>query len=150
MPNTIPEVPVLKVSVGVLRDSRGQVLVARRPAGSSFAGCWEFPGGKLQEGESGRQALARELLEELEVMVLKASWLGCWPRHEYEDFAVILEAWQVFGWQGRPTPRQGQELRWQPRQALAKLSFPAANAGLIKMLSSMPTDTEPGVSALAP
>ncbi|MFA7541630.1 MAG: thiamine phosphate synthase [Lysobacterales bacterium] len=125
----------LLVVAGILRDSQGRVLLCQRPAGRSQAGLWEFPGGKREPGEDSRQALARELHEELGIQVLDAQPL-CSIRHDYPDISIRLEAWQVSRWRGEPTGHDGQAWRWLwPWQVhdhpLAEADRPLANALLL-------------------
>ncbi len=101
----------ITVAAGVLRDSAGRVLLAQRPAEKHVGGYWEFPGGKLQAGESARAALDRELGEELGIRVLEAKPLIGY-RHEYPDRDVILRVFDVVEFSGEPVGREGQPLRW--------------------------------------
>jgi 8-oxo-dGTP diphosphatase len=87
------------------------VLIAQRPAGKWQAGRWEFPGGKIEAGESEREALGRELAEELGVRVLDARQLGVFE-HDYADRSVAITLWFVTDFQGDPQGRDGQALRW--------------------------------------
>lgn len=103
--------PFVRIAVGVLRRADGAVLIAQRPPGKEAAGWWEFPGGKLEAGESVRQALLRELAEELGVRVRSARRLMR-LRHGYSLKAVELDTWLVSDWEGEPAPREGQALAW--------------------------------------
>ncbi len=103
--------PRIAVAAGVLDDGGGRVLVAQRQAGSHAAGSWEFPGGKLLAGESPRDGLARELEEELGIIVQHADPLISY-RHEYEQRIVDLHVWRVLRYRGYPKGREGQPLRW--------------------------------------
>ncbi len=103
--------PPLPVVAGILRDQRGRVLLCQRPAGRAQAGLWEFPGGKREPGEDSRQALVRELHEELGIAVLDARPL-CSVRHDYPELAIRLEGWQVTRWQDQPSAHDGQAMRW--------------------------------------
>ena len=105
-----PSGPV-HVAVGVLRRSDGRVFAAKRLPGRHLAGQWEFPGGKLEPGESARAALERELREEIGVEVLDARPLIRFPCH-YPDRRVLLEVFEVSGWRGRPHGREGQAIDW--------------------------------------
>ena len=100
------------VAVGVLLRADGSFLLASRPVGKPWAGYWEFPGGKLEAGESVEQALARELHEELGIDVVDAEyWRSC-PM-DYSHAAVELHFCKVTRWFGEPHPREGQKLAWQ-------------------------------------
>lgn len=112
MPSTEPETkPLIEVACGVLRRPEGRVLLTQRPAGKLAAGAWEFPGGKLEPGESPAEALRRELYEELRVEVLRARPL-IRLRHDYSDRTVMLDTWLVEGFGNRLEGREGQSLAW--------------------------------------
>ncbi len=99
------------VAVGVLRQSDGRVFAAERLPGRHLAGQWEFPGGKLEPGETARAALERELREEVGVEVLHARPLIRFPCR-YPDRRVLLEVFEVSAWRGRPYGREGQAIDW--------------------------------------
>jgi len=103
--------PVIRVACGVLMRATGEVLIAQRPTGKLAAGKWEFPGGKLEAGESAYQALVRELGEELGVQVRAAQWLTN-LRQDYADRRVWLDTWRVDRFDGEPQSREGQRLAW--------------------------------------
>lgn len=110
--------PLIDVACGVLQAADGRVLLAQRPAGKLAAGKWEFPGGKIEPGESAREALLRELREELDIGVATARPL-LRLRHAYRDRIVRLDAWLVSAFDGEPCGREGQRLVWTPLEALA-------------------------------
>jgi 8-oxo-dGTP diphosphatase len=97
----------MHVMAGVLRDDCGRVLLAQRPVGKQLAGMWEFPGGKIEAGESPEAALARELAEELGVVVLHAT-----PLIQVPYQALLLDAWMVDQWDGEPRSLEDQALQW--------------------------------------
>lgn len=101
----------IEVAVGVLEDARGRVLIAQRPAGKAYAGYWEFPGGKIEAGETVEEALARELHEELGVQVQ-----NCEPLltlvHRYPEYSVRLQIRRVRGFSGEAHSREQQALTW--------------------------------------
>ncbi len=99
------------VLVGLIADDAGRWLVNCRRAGTHMAGLWEFPGGKLQAGEERLAALARELDEELGIVVDVAEPL-LELVHDYPDKRVLLDVWHVLRYRGAVTPREGQALRW--------------------------------------
>lgn len=103
--------PVIRVACGVLVNAQDEVLLAQRPEGKIAAGYWEFPGGKVEPGESALQALTRELHEELGVTVRKASPLIRF-RHQYSNRVVVLDTWRVDAFDGVPRSCEGQALRW--------------------------------------
>jgi len=101
----------VRVVAAVLRDGAGRVLIAERPPGRHMAGRWEFPGGKVKDGESESQALARELREELGVEVGRAVY-RMRVSHAYADRDVDLSLWSVLDYRGTPRPLDGQKLKW--------------------------------------
>lgn len=108
LPPTVP--PCVAVACGVVVDGP-RILIARRPSGKIGAGKWEFPGGKIEAGETPRQALVRELDEELGIRVTRAEPLAR-LRHAYRDRIIWLDTWRVTAFAGRAMPREGQELAW--------------------------------------
>ena len=125
---------IIEVAAGALQDAAGRVLLARRPEGVHQGGLWEFPGGKVEPGESVRQALARELEEELGIGIR-----ACRPLirvgHRYADRHVVLDTWLVNAWRGEPRGREGQPLQWTVSQEIAPASMPAADLPILKALS---------------
>lgn len=117
------------VAVGVLRRA-GEILLTRRLEGTHLAGCWEFPGGKVEPGETPQQALARELQEELGIAALTARPL-IHHRHRYPTRDVALHAFEVTAWQGEPCGLQGQALRWLPAHAIDPAQLPPADVPLL-------------------
>jgi 8-oxo-dGTP diphosphatase len=104
--------PVTEVAVGVLVRADGCFLLAQRPAGKPYEGYWEFPGGKLEAGESVEAALARELDEELGIRVQTiVRWRTL--EHDYPHAYVRLYFCKVTGWEGEPAGQEGQSLSWQ-------------------------------------
>lgn len=107
----------LNVAAGILCDAKGRVLIAERLGDGPFHGLWEFPGGKIASDESSLQALSRELAEELGIEVTAcASFMNL--HHEYEDRIVSIEFFIVSDWNSDPIGREGQALRWVPRERL--------------------------------
>ncbi len=113
----IGDVPPTEVAVGVLIRPDGAFLIAQRPAGKPMAGYWEFPGGKLEAGESVFDALKREFVEELGIVIHEA-----WPWMQrvfvYPHATVRLHFWRVYGWEGEPQSLEGQQTCWQAIEAL--------------------------------
>lgn len=107
------------VVAAAMFDVDGRVLIAERPAGKHMAGRWEFPGGKVAEGESERQALARELEEELGIAVIRARPMMRLT-HRYPDRDVELSMWVVEGYRGEPRALDGQRLKWVERAQLGR------------------------------
>ena len=104
--------PVMHVMAAVMHDGDGRVLLAQRPAGKHLAGMWEFPGGKLEPGETPLAALARELHEELGVNLQHAEPLIRVPCHHVER-ELLLDTWQTDQWEGVPQSLEGQALQWR-------------------------------------
>lgn len=117
--------PVTDVAVGVLVRGDGHVLLGQRPVGKPYEGYWEFPGGKLEVGETVEQALARELQEELGITVLtSARWHVL--EHDYPHAYVRLHFCKVTDWRGEPHGKEGQTLAWQVPPATVEPLLPAA------------------------
>ena len=125
----------LHVAVGVLTDAQGRILIARRPAKLHQGGLWEFPGGKVEAGEARLEALARELKEELGVL-LEASEPLLEVRHDYGDRKVFLDVHRVTAWQGEARGMEGQPLAWILPSALEDFKFPEGNIAIVKKLKS--------------
>ena len=121
------------VAAVVERD--GCYLVTRRQAGVHLAGLWEFPGGKVADGESHEQALRREMLEELDTDVDVRDVVST-VAHAYDDRHVTLHFYRC-ELSGTPRPLLGQEMRWVPRGELRALGFPPADAELIDLLTNI-------------
>ncbi|MCB1740873.1 MAG: Nudix family hydrolase [Gammaproteobacteria bacterium] len=124
--------PALHVVAAVLQRGR-QVLLTRRQPGTHLAGCWEFPGGKVQPAEPREVALARELDEELGVQVLSARPL-IRVVHDYEQLSVDLDVWRVLQFDGDPVGREGQALRWVDLSDLGEVAMPDADRPVLKAL----------------
>ena len=128
---------VIRVAAGVIRDRSGNILLSQRPEGKHLAGTWEFPGGKCDAGESARDALIRELDEELGIRVETAAPLLTLT-HAYPELTVRLILLEVESYSGRPRGREGQSLRWLPPFELAGVDMPAADRPILKALSVDP------------
>lgn len=121
------------VAAAALVDRTGRVLLARRPDDAHQGGLWEFPGGKLEPGESVEAALQREVAEELGVTVVSRRPL-IRIRHVYDDLSVLLDVYRVDDWHGDVHGREGQPLAWVEPDRLAAYPMPAADDGIIKAL----------------
>lgn len=121
---------MLAVVAAVVRGAAGQVLIARRADHLHQGGRWEFPGGKLEAGETSREALDRELDEELGIRPAACRRLLRIP-YRYPDKAVLLDVWEVSAFTGTPAGRQGQPLAWAAPEDLARYRFPAANRPIL-------------------
>ncbi len=118
--------------VAAVIEVDGRLLLTRRQPGVHLEGYWEFPGGKVHDGESRAEALARELREELDVHAT-VSRLLLSATHEYPEKTVAVHFYEC-GIAGTPRPMQGQEMRWVARAELPSLEFPAADRTLIRLL----------------
>jgi 8-oxo-dGTP diphosphatase len=127
--------PILLVAAVALVDTDNNVLLARRPEGKSMAGLWEFPGGKIKEGETPEFALCRELEEELGIETRECCFspLG-FASHSYDDFHLMMPLYVCRMWKGQPAPREGQTLEWVAPNDLAKYDMPAADIPLIHQI----------------
>ena len=121
------------MAVGILLDPQGRVLITRRASEAHQGGLWEFPGGKVEPGETITDALARELNEELGVTVLISEPFMT-LQHDYGDQCVCLAVYRVASWRGEPSGMEGQPLAWQPPVDLIDWPFPAANQPILKKL----------------
>lgn len=124
---------VVHVAVAVIINSAQQVLISRRPEHVYQGGLWEFPGGKVESGETAYAALCREIREELQLDIKHARPL-IKILHHYNDKSVLLDVWQVTDFQGVPHSAEGQPLLWQPVEQLHLMQFPAANQRIIAAL----------------
>lgn len=116
-----------------LVDAQGCVLLAQRPQGKSLAGMWEFPGGKLEPGETPEAALVRELDEELGI-VAEGLEPFTFVSFAYPDFHLVMLLYWCRRWQGQPRGRDGQALRWERPGAMAALPMPPADVPLVAAL----------------
>jgi 8-oxo-dGTP diphosphatase len=128
-------VNVLLVSAVALIDNDGRVLLAQRPPGKSMAGLWEFPGGKVEEGETPEGALIRELHEELGIDTV-ASCLAplTFASHSYPDFHLLMPVFACRRWKGVPQSRENQALKWVRSAELRDYPMPPADLPLIPIL----------------
>lgn len=123
------------VSAVALIDPDGRVLLAQRPQGKSMAGLWEFPGGKVEPGETPEAALIRELHEELGI----DTWASClapltFASHSYAEFHLLMPLFVCRKWHGIPAPRENQVLKWVAPKALRDYPMPPADIPLIPIL----------------
>lgn len=122
----------IHVVAGVIyHPSKQQVLIARRPEYLHQGGLWEFPGGKVANGESPEQALQRELMEELAIEVSDCSPFLL-TEHDYTDKLIVLDVWAVHGFTGQPKGNEGQRICWVDISALNNYQFPAANYAVLE------------------
>ena len=121
------------IAAGVLKNSRGDVLICQRPVHKIYPGEWEFPGGKVERGESAEAALGRELREELGITVTQARPL-IRLRHEYPELAVDLDTWLVTAWDGEPRSVEHPASMWLPPDALPRWALLAADQPIVRAL----------------
>ncbi|WP_062016584.1 (deoxy)nucleoside triphosphate pyrophosphohydrolase [Aureimonas sp. AU4] len=131
----MPAPRMLLVTACALIDADRRILVTERPAGKSLAGLWEFPGGKVEPGETPEESLIRELREELGVET-KADCLAplTFASHTYEDFHLLMPLYVCRRYEGIPRSMEGQRLRWVRARDLRDLAMPPADLPLIPFL----------------
>lgn len=126
---------VLWVAAGALIDVEGRVLLAQRPSGKHMAGLWEFPGGKIEKGETPEQALVRELKEELEIDISESCLTPLtFASHRYEDFHLMMPLYVCRVWQGTVFAKEGQNFIWAYPEEFDKFSMLPADIPLINFL----------------
>lgn len=126
---------VVLVSAVALIDADGRILLAQRPEGKAMAGLWEFPGGKVEPGETPEETLIRELQEELGI----DTWASClaplsFASHGYTDFHLLMPLFACRKWEGTARGREGQALKWVRAEDLREYPMPPADLPLIPVL----------------
>jgi len=126
---------ILLVTACALVDADGRILLTRRPEGKPLAGLWEFPGGKVKEGETPEEALIRELREELTITV-KAACLAplTFASHAYAGFHLLMPLYVCRRWTGFAQPAEGQDMTWVDKRKLRDFAMPPADEPLIAHL----------------
>ena len=142
MPTTAPEgtgqKPILLVAVIALVDADGRVLITQRPKGKHLEGLWEFPGGKLRDGETPEAALIRELNEELGIDVEHTCLAPLsFASHDYREFHLLMPLYVCRVWSGVPRGREGQQLKWVRPSKLTDWPMPPADAPLVAVLRDL-------------
>ena len=141
MPTTAAEAPakpIILVAAVALIDADGRVLLAQRPDGKAMGGLWEFPGGKVEAGETPEAALIRELREELAIETVSSCLAPLtFASHDYDDFHLLMPLFACRRWQGQPQAIEHQALRWVRPMRLADYPMPPADVPLVAMLRDL-------------
>ena len=138
MNNPVQAPPVILVVAVALIDADGRVLLAQRPEGKAMAGLWEFPGGKVHDGETPESALIRELREELGIDTQESCLAPLtFASHKYETFHLLMPLYVCRRWQGMVTGREGQRLSWVRAERLDRYAMPPADKPLIPILKDL-------------
>jgi 8-oxo-dGTP diphosphatase len=138
MPLISPTRRTLLVAAAALVDHENRVLIAERPVGRSMAGLWEFPGGKVEAGETPEQALVRELREELGIEVCLACLAPfTFASYAYPEFHLLMPLFLCSNWEGEITPREGQRVQWVRAMRLADYPMPPADLPLLPFLRDL-------------
>lgn len=125
----------LLVVAAALVDDEGRVLIAQRPQGKQLAGMWEFPGGKVEAGETPELALIRELEEELGIVVKQACLAPfVFASHTYDDFHLLMPLFLIRRWEGEPEAREHTAIKWVRPNAMRDYAMPPADAPLVAYL----------------
>ncbi len=133
-----PNIPVILVAAAALIDRDGRVLIAQRPEAKSMAGLWEFPGGKVEQGETPEYALMRELREELSIETRPCCFSSiAFASHSYDDFHLLMPLFVCRVWEGIPQATEHQAIKWVYAADLYKYPMPAADIPLITSLKGL-------------
>ncbi|WP_417796040.1 8-oxo-dGTP diphosphatase MutT [Terasakiella pusilla] len=133
-----PGLPIVFVSAVAMVDTDGRVLMAQRPEGKSMAGMWEFPGGKVEDGETPETALVRELKEELGIDITESCLAPLtFASHSYEKFHLFMPLYVCRVWKGEPHGAEGQNLKWVYPHKMRELPMPEADIPLVSMLRDL-------------
>jgi 8-oxo-dGTP diphosphatase len=128
-------VKLITVSAVVMVDVDGRILIAQRPEGKNMAGLWEFPGGKIESGETPERALIRELKEELGIDTTESCLAAfTFASHRYDDFHLLMPVFLCRKWDGFVTPQEGQVLKWVKISELKNYPMPPADKPLLAMI----------------
>jgi 8-oxo-dGTP diphosphatase len=129
---------LILVAACALIDADGRVLLAQRPAGKPMAGLWEFPGGKVEQGERPEETLIRELKEELSITVSEACLAPLtFASHTYPDFQLLMPLYVCRRWEGTVIATEGQQLTWVKPNRLREYEMPPADVPLISHLMTL-------------
>lgn len=134
-PSRGPDLPIVLVSAAALVDPDGRVLIAQRPEGKSMAGLWEFPGGKVKDGETPEFALMRELEEELGIETRPTCFYPiAFASHSYEDFYLLMPLFVCRMWRNVPRAHEHAAVKWVRANDLGDYEMPAADVPLVAQL----------------
>jgi 8-oxo-dGTP diphosphatase len=130
--------PLVLVAACALIDADRRVLIAQRPQGKPMAGLWEFPGGKIEEGETPEDTIIRELREELAVTVTKPCLAPLtFASHNYREFHILMPLFVCRRWQGNPVAQEFQQLKWVRPNRLRDYPMPPADEPLVSHLADL-------------
>ena len=130
--------PLLLVAAAALVDTDGRVLICQRPDGKALAGLWEFPGGKVEAGETPEVCLIRELDEELGITVTKSCLAAfVFASHEYEAFHLLMPMFLIRRWEGNPVAREHKALAWVKPNDMDNYPMPPADPPLVAWLRDL-------------
>ncbi|PHM46419.1 8-oxodGTP nucleoside triphosphatase [Xenorhabdus mauleonii] len=124
----------LRIAAGVIKNNNNEIFITQRSADSHMGGFWEFPGGKLEQGETPEQALIRELKEEVGIEVTHSELLDT-ITHDFPDRNITLYFFLVDEWKNDPFGREGQPYRWVLQSELIADEFPPANRSIVSLLT---------------
>ncbi|MEH0886680.1 8-oxo-dGTP diphosphatase MutT [Enterobacter sp. UNJFSC 003] len=124
----------LQIAVGIIRNPQNQIFITQRAADAHMANKWEFPGGKIEAGETPEQALVRELQEEVGIIPLSATLFDK-LEYQFPDRHITLWFWLVESWEGEPWGKEGQPGSWVELQVSDAEKFPPANEPVIRRLA---------------
>ncbi len=137
-PAAPPDIPVVLVAAAALVDPDGRILIAQRPEGKSMAGLWEFPGGKVKEGETPEFALMRELEEELGIETRPSCYTPvAFASHSYDDFHLLMPLFVCRAWRGVPRALEHSDVKWVRPADLHDYPMPEADIPLIANLRDL-------------
>ena len=125
-----------EIAVGIIRSQDCQIFITQRGEDSHLAGFWEFPGGKIEAGETPYQTLEREIAEEVDIHIQQSQFLKTFE-YSYDDRDITIHAYLVEEWDGVPFAKEGQPSRWIDQEDLNADEFPDANRPIIEMLKNL-------------
>lgn len=131
-------IPVLLVVAVALIDADGRILLTQRPEGKGMSGLWEFPGGKVEKGETPETALIREIKEEIDVDISHSCLAPItFASHSYQEFHLLMPLYVCRVWEGTPVPKESQSLKWVRLENINDYPMPPADIPLIALLKEL-------------